>query len=90
MMTISALVDFLRGGTMVALLGIALFFFRFWRDSADRLFAYFCASFVILALSHALILFLGEGADLAPYSYWVRLGAFALIIIGIVEKNLPS
>jgi hypothetical protein len=82
--------DFLHGGTMVALLGIALYFLRFWKESGDRLFVFFCAAFFVMSVSQALSLFFVTAtADSTPYVYWLRLVSFLLIIVGIVEKNLP-
>jgi hypothetical protein len=83
------LIDFLRGGAMVCLFGIGVFFLRFWKDTGDRLFGYFSAAFFLMALSQKAVVFLPEGGDYAPYAYWLRFIAFVLIIVGIVEKNLP-
>lgn len=82
------LIDFLRGGTAIALFAIGLQFLRFWRDSRDRLFAFFCGAFWTMAVSQIAVLALGESGDYTPYAYWLRLLAFALIITAIVEKNL--
>jgi uncharacterized membrane protein YfhO len=84
------MIDFLRGGTMVALFAIGLYFFRFWRDSNDRLFAWFSAAFFIMAFSQKAAMFWRDSGDHAPYAYWLRLIAFFFIIIGIVEKNMPN
>jgi uncharacterized membrane protein YfhO len=83
------IIDVLRGGTMVALFGIGLYFLRFWRESNDRLFAWFSAAFFLMALSQKAAIFWKDSGDHAPYAYWLRLIAFVLIIIGIVEKNIP-
>lgn len=86
-----SLTDFLRGGTMVAFFSIGLFLLRFWKESNDRLFIFFSAAFLLMAVSQLLLLlFLSQSADNAPAIYWIRLLAFLLIIIGIVEKNLPE
>lgn len=81
------LVDFLLGGTSVALLGSSIFFLRYWKDTKDQLFAFFSASFFIMAISQVGILF-GTDVDRLPYGYWMRLASFVLIIMGIIEKNL--
>ena len=86
----SELLNFFRGGTMVALIGCAVFFFRFWRQTKDRLFAYFTVSFLVMAVSHALVVFLGSLGESLPHAYLVRLLAFLLIAVGIIEKNLPK
>ena len=65
----------------------AAFFLRYWRTSGDRLFAFFSAAFAALGVE-----WLGEAViNRSPpgpqYLYLVRLLAFVLIIIGIVDKN---
>lgn len=65
----------------------ALFFARFWRDTSDRLFAFFAAAFALLAIQRALLaaaLALGI-AD--TWFYGIRLAAFLLILAAIVDKN---
>lgn len=84
------LLNFLGGGTMVALVGVAIFFLRYWRRTADRLFAFFSAAFLLLAIGQTVVLYLGTEGDKLPYAYWLRLAAFILIIIGVLEKNLPA
>ncbi|MBX9693298.1 MAG: hypothetical protein K2Z81_12995 [Cyanobacteria bacterium] len=83
-------VQFLSGSTMMAEIGIAVFFFKFWRNSKDRLFAYFAFSFITLAISQIVVFCYGDKGNFSLYGYSVRLIAFALIIVGIVEKNIPQ
>ena len=64
-----------------------LFFLRFWRASRDRLFAFFCAAFWLIALSWALLALFSPQEETRPYIYVLRLLAFSLIMIGIVTKN---
>ena len=64
-----------------------LFFFRFWRESHDRLFAFFGAAFWLLALSWALLGLFSPTEETRPYIYAIRLLAFLLLIGGIVDKN---
>lgn len=64
-----------------------LLFFRFWRESRDRLFAFFGAAFWLLSLSWALLALISPNDDTRPYIYGIRLVAFALIIFAIVDKN---
>lgn len=66
----------------------ALFFLRFWRDTGDRLFAFFSVSFVVLAVNRVAIAIasageLGQGDKF----YWVRFCAFVLILAAILDKN---
>jgi hypothetical protein len=64
-----------------------LFFFRFWRDTRDDLFAYFGAAFGLLGLSWALLAVFAPTEETRPYVYSLRLIAFLLIIAGIAVKN---
>ena len=64
-----------------------LFFFRYWRDSADRLFAFFGSAFWLLALSWALLAVFSPTDEKRPYIYAIRLIAFVLIIVGTIDKN---
>lgn len=61
----------------------ALFFARFWRESRDRLFAFFCAAFALLAVQR-LVTVTQPGNSTA---YAIRLVAFILIIVAIADKN---
>ena len=82
-------IDFMRGATMMADLGVALFFFKYWKETGDRLFLFFSCAFVILAFSQKVVLFLGDNGEYAPYAYYMRFGAFILIVLGILGKNMP-
>ena len=64
-----------------------LFFFRFWRESHDRLFAFFGAAFWLLSLSWGLLGLFSPTEETRPYIYAIRLLAFLLLIGGIVDKN---
>jgi membrane-associated PAP2 superfamily phosphatase len=65
----------------------ALYFLKFRRHTHDRLFGFFAAAFGLLFVQRcALTLASGLIADTAWY-YVVRLLAFALIIVAIVDKN---
>jgi hypothetical protein len=64
----------------------ALFFFRFWKRSGDALFCCFALAFLLLAANNALSAFIG--GDEYPAIYLLRLAGFALIIFGILRKNL--
>jgi hypothetical protein len=64
-----------------------LFFFRFWRNTADRLFLIFGIAFWLLGVQRLLLLGLDNAQGAAPYVYLVRLIAFSLILLAIVNKN---
>jgi hypothetical protein len=66
-----------------------VFFLRFWRKTRDRLFAIFAIAFWLLGLNWFLLAFISlDEAQSAIYV--VRLLAFILILIGILDKNRPT
>jgi Fe2+ transport system protein B len=65
-----------------------LIFLRHWRATRDRLFAYFAASFWLMAVNRVALVIVGEVHEASTYIYLVRFAAFLLIIVGIVEKNV--
>jgi uncharacterized protein DUF5985 len=68
----------------------ALFFLKFWRETGDRLFAYFAAAFGLLLVQRiVLAIVVGWTGDTWWY-YLIRLFAFLLIIVAILEKNRAS
>jgi zinc transporter ZupT len=81
--------DFLSGMAAALCLVAGLFFLRFWRKTQDRFFAFFAASFWLMAL-HRLVMVLLRDSDnehlVAVFS--VRLLAFVLILVAIVDKNM--
>jgi uncharacterized membrane protein HdeD (DUF308 family) len=42
---------FIMGAIAMASAAVALFFFRFWRDTGDRLFAMFALAFLLLGIT---------------------------------------
>ena len=77
----------ISGAIVLGFSTIGLFFLRFWRDSKDRLFAYFALAFWILALERVALLYFGAQQEASPVIYTARLLAFALIAFGILDKN---
>jgi hypothetical protein len=73
----------LAAGNAVA----ALFFLRFWRETKDRLFAFFAAAFALLTLQRALIVVLTGMTEYTSWIYGLRLLAYVLILIAIYDKN---
>ena len=72
---------------MVAALVIAMFFFRYWHQTRDRLFLIFAAGFLTFAVSRLILAFLDEGDEGRVFVYTLRLLAFALILAAIIDKN---
>jgi|JI10StandDraft_1071094.scaffolds.fasta_scaffold59514_6 hypothetical protein len=76
------------GGALAALATvIALFFWRYWGLTRDRLFVFFAAAFALMGLNWASLAALDPASEARPYLYLLRLGAFVLIAIAIVDKN---
>lgn len=65
----------------------ALFFLRFWHASRDRLFAMFAFSFLLLAFQRVAITVTRGAMEDQTIFYLMRLAAFVVIIIAIVDKN---
>ncbi len=84
----ASLVSYLAGAVTMGFLVAALFFLRFWRRTRDRLFLAFGAAFALLALNQCLAWSLGDGDELTPYTYALRVLGFALILCAIVDKNI--
>ena len=79
--------DFLDGATMLASLGVALFFLKYWRSTGDRLFAVFAAAFTVFAVNRVLLVALDETSEYRTGVYLLRAAAFTLIALAIVDKN---
>jgi hypothetical protein len=82
---------FLLGVLSTAAAAVGLFFFRFWRASGDRLFLAFAVSFVLLGASWAAVAATPPGRQSTAESWWqvylLRLAAYVVLILGIVDKN---
>jgi hypothetical protein len=78
---------FLQGACTLACWVIGLFFLRFWRVSGDRLFLFFLAAFWAFAFNWLGLVVIEATDETRHWFYVVRLVAFALFAIGIVDKN---
>ncbi|HEX6640026.1 MAG TPA: DUF5985 family protein [Thermoanaerobaculia bacterium] len=75
-------------GVLVAgYLVAALFFIRFWVQSRDRLFALFAVSFAMLAAQRMALSVSSAALEDQTLLYVLRLAAFAIIAIAIIDKN---
>lgn len=75
-------------GTIAALsLVIAMFFLRFWRKTQDRFFLFFALSFLIEAVNRVLMVSVTGWLENSPSFYMIRLLAYVLIIVAILDKN---
>jgi hypothetical protein len=81
------MIDFLNGATAMGCAVAALFFFRFYRQSSDRLFLFFALGFSIFGANRLVLALLEEGHEASTYVYLSRLLAFVLILFAIIDKN---
>jgi hypothetical protein len=70
----------------------SFFFLRFWRESRDRLFLIFAIAFAVLALQQIVSVWTNELLEdpVRPELYLLRVLAFLLITVAIVDKNLKA
>lgn len=83
----TTLVTFLHGTVAMGCAIVAMFFLRFWRQSADRLFLFFASAFAILAVDYVLLGLLSAATEWRVPVFLVRLSAFLIILLGIADKN---
>ncbi len=84
MTTVAALIaGALGAGYAVA----GLFFAKFWSRTRDRLFAIFALAFWLLAIQRIAIVLSDRWLEDATPLYVLRLAAFLLILVAIVDKN---
>ena len=84
------MIEFMSGAVTMGFAIAAIFFLRFWRSTADRVFLAFAAAFFLLALGQALAAWLGTGDERVGYAYLLRFFAFVLILIAIIDKNMVA
>jgi hypothetical protein len=78
----------LMSGALTALYAvIGLFFLRFRSRTGDRLFTLFASAFFLLAVQRFAITLARDLGESTTWLYGMRLVAFVLIIIAIVDKN---
>jgi hypothetical protein len=78
---------FMWGALTMACVIAALFFFKFWSQTRDRLFAAFSAAFATMAVNWAVLGLSTPSDEARHFVYAIRLAAFALIVAGVVDKN---
>ena len=75
-------------GVLVALSAVVgAFFLKFFRRTHDRLFAAFGIAFWMLGLNWLLLAFIHGDEWRVATLYLIRLAAFVLIIVAILDKN---
>lgn len=77
----------LSGGVAAGAFVVALFFLRFWRTSADRLFLWFSIGFALMGANHVGLGLTDVDDESRLVLYAIRFCAFVLILIAIADKN---
>ena len=84
MTTLAALI----AGALAAGYAVAgLFFAKFWSRTRDRLFAMFALAFGLLAVQRIAIILTDSWIEDTTWLYVLRLVAFLLILVAIIDKN---
>ena len=79
--------EFILGATAMGCLVIAVFFLRFWRETHDRFFGLLALAFAAFAANRIVLAVMDEASENRPIAYLVRLAAFVVILVAIVDKN---
>ena len=82
-----AINQFISGAITMGYIVVSLFFLRFWRQSHDRLFSLFALAFGILAVQRAALAFTTQTNESTIVLYLIRLLAFVIILLAILDKN---
>jgi hypothetical protein len=82
--------QFCWGMLTMASLVVSLFFLRYWKVSGERLFAFFAAAFALFAVNWLALTAIDPDVEPRHLIYLVRLAAFIVMIVGIVDKNRTS
>ena len=82
------MIDFLSGAVTLTYIVAALYFYNFWKRAADRLFLAFAVAFALLAVNQIVLFALGTADERGNYAYVLRVLAFILILVAIIEKNV--
>ena len=81
--------ELLLGGVATAAIVAGLFFLNFWKATGDRFFLFFATSFWLEAFSRVLIGIMHGWREDTPVLYLIRLAAYGLILVAILDKNRP-
>ena len=79
--------QFLWGMLVMSTFVAGLFFLRFFVTTRDRFFLIFASAFWVLSLNWLGLAVLNPIGESRHYIYIVRLAAFVLFIVGILDKN---
>lgn len=79
--------QYISGALTMGYLAAGLFFLRFWKKTRDRLFAFFALAFWLLAGQRLALAVTTQTSEGNLFLYGVRLLAFVLILVAIIDKN---
>jgi len=79
--------EFIAGAVAMLAAVAGIFFLRFWRTTRDRFFGFFALAFFLMALQRALIVLVPSATEHMASVYGVRLLAFVVILVAILDKN---
>lgn len=78
---------FFSGTLMMGCFVVAAFFVRYWLRTRDRFFIFFAAAWILLGGERLGLAILNQPEEPAAHMYFLRLAAFLLIIVAILDKN---
>ena len=79
--------QFLSGAIVMGFVVASLLFLSYWRRTRQALFLTFAASFLLLAINYGWLALTDIPVEDRSPLFLVRLLAFALIIVAIVQSN---
>lgn len=79
--------EILLGAISLASFAIGLFFVKFWLRTRDRFFLLFALAFLVEAVDRFALGASGALREEAPAYYLVRVIAYGLILVAIIDKN---
>ena len=79
--------DFLGGAIAMGFAVAALFFLKFWHRTREKLFLAFSGSFLLLAVTQALLTLSGVPTEDRSQLYLLRLMAFLLLLGAMWWQN---
>ncbi|PQV63426.1 hypothetical protein B1R32_11281 [Abditibacterium utsteinense] len=89
-MNINDLNQLVSGALAMGYIVAGLFFLKFWKQSRDRLFSLFSLAFFILAGQRLALALTTQNSEKTILLYVVRLLAFLLILVAVIDKNRSS
>lgn len=81
--------QFLSGAVVMGFAVAGLLFLSYWRRTRDRLFLMFSASFFLLAVNYIWLAITQIPVEERSPLFVVRLLAFAMLIVAIIQSNRP-